>query len=47
MILILNPNIDPQSEAYQQLMNRLSRLPDISVRVHREQGAEQFLTEIY
>jgi 3-deoxy-7-phosphoheptulonate synthase len=47
MILILNPSIDPESETYQQLMNRLSALPDISVRVHREQGAEQSLTEIY
>jgi 3-deoxy-7-phosphoheptulonate synthase len=47
MILILTPNIEPESGVYQQLMDKLSRLPDIRVRVHREQGAEQSLTEIY
>ena len=47
MILILTPNIEPDSPSYQQLMAHLSRLPDIQVRVHREQGTEQTLTEIY
>ena len=47
MILILTPNIEPESPSYQQLMARLSRLPDIQVRVHREHGTEQTLTEIY
>jgi 3-deoxy-7-phosphoheptulonate synthase len=47
MILILNPNIDTESETYRQLMGHLSRLPGIDVRVHREQGAEQCLTEVY
>ena len=47
MILILTPNIEPESPSYQQLMTHLSRLPDIRVRVHREQGTEQTLTEIY
>jgi 3-deoxy-7-phosphoheptulonate synthase len=47
MILILTPNIEPESAVYQQLMDQLSRLPDIRVRVHREEGAEQSLTEIY
>jgi 3-deoxy-7-phosphoheptulonate synthase len=47
MILILSPNIDPNGERYRQLMAHLSRLHDISVRVHREHGAEQTLTEIY
>src|SRR4051812_50015309 len=47
MILILTSNIEPESAVYQQLMDQLSRLPDIRVRVHREQGAEQSLTEIY
>ena len=46
MILILTPDIEPESAVYQQLMDQLSRLPDIRVRVHREQGAEQSLTEI-
>lgn len=47
MILILEPNINPEGEAYRQLFAHLSRLPGISVRVHREQGAEQCLTEVY
>ena len=47
MILILSPNINPDSERYQQLMTQLARLPNIRVRVHREEGAEQSLTEIY
>ena len=47
MILILTPNIEPESNAYQQLMVHLSRLQDIKLRVHREAGAEQTLTEIY
>jgi 3-deoxy-7-phosphoheptulonate synthase len=47
MILILNPNIDTEGETYRSLMGHLSRLPGISVRVHREQGVEQCLTEVY
>ncbi len=47
MILILTPNIEPESPSYQQLMAHLSHLPDIQVRVHREHGTEQMLTEIY
>jgi 3-deoxy-7-phosphoheptulonate synthase len=47
MILILKSNIDPEGDTYRQLMAHLSRLPNISVRVHREQGAEQCLTELY
>ena len=47
MILILKPNVDPEGEAYRQLMNHLARLPGISARVHREQGAEQTLTEVH
>ena len=47
MILILTPNIEPESPSYQQLMAHLSRLPDIKLRVHREEGVEQTLTEIY
>src|SRR3989475_10076087 len=47
MILILTPNIELESNAYQQLMAHLSRLPDIQLRVHREEGVEQTLTEIY
>src|SRR5215207_7079792 len=47
MILILTPNIDTEGETYQRLMAHLSRLPNIQARVHREQGVEQRLTEIY
>ncbi len=47
MILILNPNIKPESDVYQQLIAHVSRLPNIQWRVHREQGTEQTLTEIY
>jgi 3-deoxy-7-phosphoheptulonate synthase len=47
MILILTPDIEPDSDVYRQLMARLDRLPDIRLRVHREQGSEQSLTEIY
>src|SRR6266478_9624619 len=47
MILILTPNIEPESDAYKQLMGHLSRLQNIQLRIHREQGIEQSLTEIY
>lgn len=47
MILILTPNINSEGETYRQLMAHLSRLPNIQLRVHREQGTEQSLTEIY
>lgn len=47
MILILTPNINPEGEVYRQLLAHLSRLQNIQLRVHREQGVEQSLTEIY
>jgi 3-deoxy-7-phosphoheptulonate synthase len=47
MILILTPDIHPESEAYKQLMGHLSRLQNIELRVHHEQGAEHSLTEVY
>ena len=47
MILILSPNIKPDSERYRQLMTHLSQLPNIQVRVHHEEGTEQSLTEVY
>jgi 3-deoxy-7-phosphoheptulonate synthase len=47
MILILTPNIDPESHAYKELMDRLSLMDDIQLRVHRVQGIEQSLTEVY
>ncbi|HSK73513.1 MAG TPA: hypothetical protein VK892_17585, partial [Pyrinomonadaceae bacterium] len=47
MILILKPNISTDSTEYQRLEKRLKNLPNIEWRVHRVQGAEQVLTEIY
>lgn len=47
MILILTPNIEPESHTYKQLLDHLSRLDNIQLRVHREQGTQQSLTEIY
>ena len=47
MILILTPNIEPENDSYKQLMAHLSQLPDIQLRVHREQGIERTLTELY
>lgn len=47
MILILTPNIEPDSDTYKQLLGHLARLQNIQLRVHREQGIEQSLTEIY
>ena len=47
MILILKPNLSFESAEYQQLLNHLSRLPKIELRIHHEQGIEQSLTEIH
>ncbi|MFL6581518.1 MAG: hypothetical protein ACJ8G2_12315 [Burkholderiales bacterium] len=47
MILILSENTDPHAAEYGQLMELLSRLPNIEPRVHRIQGTERALTEVY
>jgi 3-deoxy-7-phosphoheptulonate synthase len=47
MILILTPNIDPESATYRQVLAHLGSLENIQLRVHREQGVEQTVTEIY
>src|SRR5215212_1523291 len=47
MILILKPNVVPGSNEYLQLMDYLEKLQNIQLRVRREQGAEQFLTEVH
>jgi 3-deoxy-7-phosphoheptulonate synthase len=47
MILILKSNLDTGSAEYQKLIAYLSALQNIETRIHREQGAEQTLTEIY
>jgi 3-deoxy-7-phosphoheptulonate synthase len=47
MLLILTPNINPESDTYQQLLAHLGSLQNIQLRVHREEGVEQSLTEVY
>jgi 3-deoxy-7-phosphoheptulonate synthase len=47
MILVLEPNTNPEAPEYRMLMGQLERLPGISYRVHREVGSEVTLTEIY
>ena len=47
MILILSDNTAPQSAAYRQLMESLQRLPNIEPRVHRIQGTERAVIEVY
>jgi 3-deoxy-7-phosphoheptulonate synthase len=47
MILVLTPNIEPESAEYGQLMTHLGQLENIQLRVHREQGTEKSVTEIY
>jgi 3-deoxy-7-phosphoheptulonate synthase len=47
MILVLEPNVQPESVDYRILTSPLERLPNIRFRVHREVGSEVTLTEIY
>jgi 3-deoxy-7-phosphoheptulonate synthase len=47
MILILHPDTDKNSDDYRQLLDFLSNLHDIKLRLHDEQGTQQTLTEIY
>jgi 3-deoxy-7-phosphoheptulonate synthase len=47
MILVLEPNTDPDSVNYRMLTGQLERLSNIDFRVHREVGTEVTLTEIY
>ena len=47
MIVILEPNADASSDEYQQLIHHLTNLPDIEYRVHKVEGSQQTLTEIY
>lgn len=47
MILILKPSIDTESREYKRLEGHLKNLPNIEMRIHKVQGAEQVLTEIY
>ncbi|HSQ79965.1 MAG TPA: 3-deoxy-7-phosphoheptulonate synthase [Casimicrobiaceae bacterium] len=47
MILVLEPNTQPESPDYRMLVAQLERLPSVEFRVHREVGSEVTLTEIY
>lgn len=47
MILILSDSADPQSPEYGQLMQALALLPNIKTRIHRIQGTERSVTEVY
>ena len=47
MILILSDSADPQGAEYEQLMQSLARLPNIKTRIHRIQGTERSVTEVY
>lgn len=47
MILILKPQIDGDTREFRRIESHLKNFPNIEMRVHRVQGAEQVLTEIY
>ncbi len=47
MIVILHPDIRRDSVEYETIVDHLSKLPGIQLRVHEVQGAQQVLTEIY
>ncbi len=47
MILILRPDVQPEGAEYRQLMDHLAHLESIQTHVHRVQGTEQTLTEVY
>ncbi|RMD68120.1 MAG: 3-deoxy-7-phosphoheptulonate synthase [Gammaproteobacteria bacterium] len=47
MIVILQPDLDRQSSTYRHLIQYLSNLPDIQIRMHEEHGTQKVLTEIY
>jgi 3-deoxy-7-phosphoheptulonate synthase len=47
MLIILHPNTAHDSDEYRQTLAFLEQLPNVSVRVHDVQGAQQTLTELY
>ncbi|MCU1288724.1 MAG: synthetase [Acidobacteria bacterium] len=47
MILILKPETSPDTTEYKQLEGHLSRLENIETHVHKVEGTEHTLTEIY
>lgn len=47
MIVILKPNIDKSGDEYTRLLEHLTHLPNIQVRIHEEVGVERVVTELY
>jgi len=47
MIVILQPHVVRETEAFRHIMSFLSNLPRINVRIHEERGTHQTLTELY
>ncbi len=47
MIVILNPNLRKEDLEYKQLMDYLTHLPRVQIRLHEEVGAQKTLTEVY
>lgn len=47
MIVILQPNIDKTGADYAGVLNHLSNLPGVQLRIHEEVGTQQVLTELY
>ena len=47
MIVILKPNVDAESREFRRIEQHLKNFPNIEMRVHNVQGAEQILTEVY
>jgi len=47
MLLILHPDTDKFSSEYQETIEHLERLPEVSYKVHDIQGKQQKLTEVY
>ncbi|MEW6729846.1 MAG: 3-deoxy-7-phosphoheptulonate synthase [Acidobacteriota bacterium] len=47
MIVIFNPDIDPQGSAVTQLLKQIEQYPGVSAQVHHVRGATRSLTEVY
>ncbi len=47
MILILKPHVNGGTREFARIESHLKNLPNIEMRIHKVQGAEQVLTEIY
>ncbi|MEO8072995.1 MAG: 3-deoxy-7-phosphoheptulonate synthase [Acidobacteriota bacterium] len=47
MILILKPHIDTASREFRRIEKHLKNVQNVEMRVHKVQGAEQILTEVY